>query len=366
MALFSGCDRIDRSLNILEDAVWSLESADANWRRTLEETRDELLGEGRRELAADVDRILQRTVATTGSQIQCLMDSAGDRVAFNLRRVITGLKNQEPPEFAPHFCSTVPDAIDMSLSAAQRKSIAFYGYDLDNFERDSRLEVFLVSADGSETDITGALSYPNHYTWSLNIGQEYVSTTKPHRRIEVRWPDRSPYSVNFLQRQTDTTTISVDIGEQSLTPAYKKHPDFKQGDRNFDGHGPSVGVLAKIRPHWDEDIGKRVLQVYVTMSALEWENGKAKGDYTYAQGSTGWLTAWTPPDGTTLLDVVSDRETRHDYVDDDQAQDEFPFTAGELVKRFICTGDTSGDEAGTDTGVVVQFNRVQVRIRREI
>ena len=33
----------------------------------------------------------------------------------------------------------------------------------------------------------------------------------------------------------------------------------------------------------------------------------------------------------------------------------------ELVERFVCTGDTGGNEAGTRTGVVVHFNPIVIR-----
>jgi hypothetical protein len=58
---------------------------------------------------------------------------------------------------------------------------------------------------------------------------------------------------------------------------------------------------------------------------------------------------WTEAEGTAEYLVY-----RH-------VDDELTLGANDLVARFVCTGDTEGNEAGTRTGVVVHFNPIVFR-----
>jgi hypothetical protein len=62
-----------------------------------------------------------------------------------------------------------------------------------------------------------------------------------------------------------------------------------------------------------------------------------------------------------IAEIVSSTHSQASYTDTDHADDELTFGADELVARFVCTGDTGGNEAGTRTGVVVHFNPIVFR-----
>jgi hypothetical protein len=62
-----------------------------------------------------------------------------------------------------------------------------------------------------------------------------------------------------------------------------------------------------------------------------------------------------------IAEIVSATYAQASYTDTDHADDDLTLGADDLVARFVCTGDTGGNEAGTRTGVVVHFNPIVVR-----
>lgn len=126
------------------------------------------------------------------------------------------------------------------------------------------------------------------------------------------------------------------------------------GDVDFGGHGPRVDASAKLE---SRDWGKE-LWVRLDMHARE-----TKKDYTEAQGTVHYHV-WTVPskEHQQILGILSDDYTEFGYVDTDHDDDRFAGGSNELVREFTFVGDTNGKEAGSRTGMKVEFNPITLRL----
>ena len=132
-------------------------------------------------------------------------------------------------------------------------------------------------------------------------------------------------------------------------------PSLARGDREFDGNGPEVLVWAGIAIHNTNEIWATIY-----MRARE-----TQPDWTTAASTWGYKLWDGDEFGVKeVTSINSDTFSIDSYTDTDHAVDDLEQPAGELVKRFRVTGDTSGDDVGTDTGVVVEFNPVRVTVLR--
>lgn len=146
-----------------------------------------------------------------------------------------------------------------------------------------------------------------------------------------------------------STTVDLCVGEVDFWPPHTR------GDRDFKGHGPLVQLDADLRVNTTDN----TIEVRLYMKAEEWENGP-EDDNTTARGWTPWQVV-RPPAGKRIIGLAQGQETRfhHSYLDDNHDDDGFLFSASRLIGQLIYTGDTSGNEAGTRTGVTADFNCVR-------
>jgi hypothetical protein len=121
------------------------------------------------------------------------------------------------------------------------------------------------------------------------------------------------------------------------------------GDSDFKGHGPKVDVSARL-------VVRNECELWATIQMHAKETRK---DYTEVNGSADFLM-WKH--GKPILKIVSDTYSETSYTDTNHDDDVLPIGAGELVRQFVCVGDTKGDEAGSRTGVSVTFNPVTIEV----
>ncbi len=130
-----------------------------------------------------------------------------------------------------------------------------------------------------------------------------------------------------------------------LEPTPKFVPPHVSGDRDFHGNGPDINVSASISVENDTEIWARV-----SMDARE-----TRSDYTVARGSTRYLIY---RQDKKIIQILSDTHSSHSYRDNNHQNDPRTMSSRELVRQFIVTGDTRGNEAGSRTGVIVEFNPI--------
>jgi hypothetical protein len=151
----------------------------------------------------------------------------------------------------------------------------------------------------------------------------------------------NPIKIEIEPSDIAFKTIQVD-------PTPKFIPSHVGGDRDFGGHGPRISVSASISVQNQSEIWARI-----------WMHAKeTRADWTEVHGSTNFMI-YRHDRG--IAEIVSATHSQDSYVDTDHADDERALGADQLVERFVCTGDTGGNEAGTRTGVVVHFNPIVIR-----
>lgn len=148
--------------------------------------------------------------------------------------------------------------------------------------------------------------------------------------------------------------ITIDYEEANTGQAIDVVPDpieyippHTRGDREFDGHGPRIWC--------NVDVGvrnQREIWANVQMTARE-----TRSDWTTAQGTEAFrIYTHDRP----IREIVSDQSSSAFFEDSDHEEDVIHNGGGELVREFVFVGDTRGDEAGTRTGVVLNFNPIRI------
>jgi hypothetical protein len=87
---------------------------------------------------------------------------------------------------------------------------------------------------------------------------------------------------------------------------------------------------------------------------------ETRRDWTTASGLQSYLVYDGARDNIQRITrILTDKFSSSQYTDTNHDDDVFFPGQNELVSRFTVTGDTDGDEAGTRTGVIAEFNPVQ-------
>ena len=129
-------------------------------------------------------------------------------------------------------------------------------------------------------------------------------------------------------------------------------PPHTRGDREFGGHGPNVFVRAMLLnrgTYIDTDVYMRAKET--------------KSDWTTAEGSRVYRIYNVEP-GWKIKRILTDTYSSASYTDNDHGVDTLTLGSADLVRQFLVVGDTSGNDAGTDTKVSVNFNNIRVELEK--
>ena len=160
----STCLGVDKTNEILSNAIVMLEQESASWEAMLTDTRDKLIAEGKKTLAVQVDNLLQDALQSTGIEVRCYTDFLRDRVTNDLKRILA--KNEgKPPPGNPKFCNPSPDSIDMSLVPTERRAIRIDGFNLSRAVVKAKVE----GSSGAFTNVTDYVDDPSTYLLTLNL-----------------------------------------------------------------------------------------------------------------------------------------------------------------------------------------------------
>jgi hypothetical protein len=153
---------------------------------------------------------------------------------------------------------------------------------------------------------------------------------------------------NPVEFEYEATQEPPPIVVRDLPPTPKFVPPHTgRGDRDFGGHGPRVFVSAELSIRNDNELWVRLF-----MSAVE-----TRSDFTTAEGTTDFMIyRHSAPIANILSDVASSAL----YEDFNHEDDVITLGGTELVRQFVLTGDTRGNEAGSQSGVVAYFNPVTI------
>lgn len=127
-------------------------------------------------------------------------------------------------------------------------------------------------------------------------------------------------------------------------------PPHVRGDREFDGHGPCITFSLDLR---NQDQGTAlVASAYMHAYECNGSFDSPQHDYTAAEGRRDTVLFTAPP-GSRILGYSVASSMDESYIDNDHADDFFAYAGNNPVLSLRFTGDTSGDESGTKTGVLM-------------
>ena len=355
--MISGCsigDKIDKATDkvsdIAGDTVASLDGAidaldrnSSSWQTILQDTTQQLTADAQSTVRNEISDLLNRSVAATGTELRCNTDFIGARVRQALVRIRARLLHQPIPPVEPALCHVVPAAVDMALDASRRNKLEFFGYDFDT------TPIKVTLQDKSRTlDVSPNLDRLTHYHMTLNLGANGVPVSSTSNRLTLEWQDRLISSIAVIQPATPVCREKTETYTRSTYLSYT--PPHTRGDREYSGNGPEVWATAR----WISDGAHVNLRLW--MKAKE-----TRSDWTTAEGER-IEPYYTAPSGWRIDSIEGNVESSAHYVDTDHNDDRQGGGPNGPVKEFKFRGDRDGDDAGSYTGVDVNFNPLVVKL----
>lgn len=357
--LRNAVDTFDRSIDAL-----ARQSSD--WQVVLQDLEEALVDDVQSSLRVEVTNLLHTGILAAGGEFRCDAEFLRIRTERELRRIRNSLAQAvnsvglTPPipllaeiPVEPFICSATPAAVDLSLDSKRRTMLDIYGFDL----RSLPITAEVVNLSGRR-NVTRALGIVSDLRMVLDLTDTGAALDENSRRIVLSW-NQEPQSVIPILSPTPgpsciTRTELVTGSPQSFIPPHTV------GDREYAGHGPCIRFSLYVRLDAE---GKKLTANY-SMNAYECSDdfNRPRSDYTTAYG-TGMVELFrvTGP-GERILGHNLASSMSSPYIDDDTRDDIFTFAGTNPVEKLIFVGDTSGDEAGTETGVTIYFREMEVQV----
>ena len=333
-------DPIQKTVQILDQAVNNLSVANANWQVITKQALAELPKEMQQTVGVELSSTMNRAIDATGVELRCGIDFLRSRVLEDVIRTRAAFLKEPVPPPKVVVCRPEPPSIRMDLEAEDRKDIEFFGY---NFDLVQRPRAILKSAQGSK-DVSAQLSIGSHYQMILLVSR--INFTTNSDRVSIEGPDGELLSeVPVRYGECRTETAEVVLEPKVLRPRW-----VSGGDEDFAGHGPLINLVLSV------GIEQNAVRAHWTMSALEASQSGhgtyvSTGDRTRAEGSLDF-DVYTPQGAYRGWKVVRldglGSISRAEYYDENRLDDTVTPQGG-IVDHFECVGDTEGNEAGSET-----------------
>ena len=331
------------SLNTIDNAIDALDINSAAWQSILQDTVSNLTDDAQSTLKNEVQTILDRGVATIGTEFRCNADFLGNRAKQALERIKAKLLNQAIPPIQPSICEVVPLAVDKSLVPHRVNSISLFGYDFDTTGITATLK-----NGAQKLNITQHLATPTHYHMTINLGANGVNLTSNSDHLLLSWNNEALSSIAVIQPATPICKNKEVSYNRNTKLTYT--PPHTRGDKEYAGHGPNIWS----RVNWLNRTSRIDVRTY--MKAEE-----TKSDWTTAEGNKT-ITYYTPPAGWKIKRIIGSALTTDQFQDYNHAENSRGMGPGGPVKTFIYRGDHKGSEAGSYTGMDVFFNPLRVEL----
>ncbi len=133
----------------------------------------------------------------------------------------------------------------------------------------------------------------------------------------------------------------------------------EDADPDYNGNGPCIDFRLTL----EVEDGGRTLTCKYRMHAFECSDDflAPKFDYTAAAGNDERVLIVASPSGR-ILGHDMNTSMRYTYIDNDHEDDTFSFPAPNPVSQLRFVGDTTGDEAGTETGVFITLRPIKIKL----
>jgi len=147
---------------------------------------------------------------------------------------------------------------------------------------------------------------------------------------------------------------TVTIGAKRVPTSGFFIPRRIAGDTDFAGNGPDVLTSTRLF-----GVGTRTLRVQLFMRATE-----TKSDFTQVEELSALQTIFEANQGECVVSVSLGQYDEVNYRDTDHARDDYPNqVTGSFVQRWYIVGDTSGPEAGTETGAIIDTRSMTANVQ---
>ncbi len=332
-------DSVGATVDVLDDMIAELRGTSGNWEQLVRDAMEKLPAD----IQNRVDTSLQRAISAAGAEFSCRVDIIRDMLAQDIENIRASLTGQPVRAIPPRFCSAVPQNIDMAHPVA---FITFSGY---NFDDD--VQVRLVTTSGESAVSSTHVTRNSHYNVTVNLSGTGLRLGLNAVRLVLRWRDQELGAAAIAQPVCEERQAFINAFDNAYQPPHTR------GDRDFDGNGPRVTIRTSL---FNMRSG---VEYTIYMKAEEWKNGRAKDDFTTAEGTSPRRRInYSPPNGWEIIRINTSNSATFGQVLSGHGVHRVPGNAP--VREFEIVGDTSGDESGTDTRVTVQFDRIDITIRQ--
>jgi len=348
MVTYQGTCNIDTAdiVRAINNAIAALNQNSSEWQDIMNGLIADLEGLDS-ELASlirvEVQDMLNRGIAVLGAEFRCNVDFVGNR----MRNALIRIKNKNfgtddvVPPLAPYVCNVDPATVDRFLIPDRLNVLEFFGYDFDLDD----VRLYLEEGNGGRQNITNYLDKPTHYHMTVDLSAEGVPLTAQHNKFVLIHGFEEISIVKIIQGTTDIEYVS---------PGYRTFvPPHTRGDEEFGGNGPQVRCRVRLSVIGTES---NMLQSEIYMRAEE-----TRSDWTTAEGTDTHII-YTAPAGKKIKEISCVPYDEFEYTDDNLQMDWFARGSGGPVKQYEFMGDTEGIDAGSDTGVTVQYNTIPIEL----
>ena len=348
MLTYQGTCNIDTAdiVRAVDNAIESLNQNSAEWQTIMNRLLTDLQGIDS-SLASlirvEVQNLLDRGVAVIGAEFRCNVDFIGNRMRNALLRIKHDNFDSEVvvPPLKPFVCAVVPSSIDRILVPDRLNLLEFFGYD---FDLDDVSLYVQRGSGGLRENVSEYLDKPTHYHMTVDLGIYGLELTDQDDKLVLIHNFEEIAVVKIIQGSTEIAYYSP--GSRTFVPPHTR------GDTEFARNGPAVSC----RVEWSLGIDGTTVVSTIEMSALE-----TGGDETTAEG-TDIHTVYTALSGKVIKEIVGVTVDEFEYIDSNTTPDWFPRGSGGPVSQYEFVGDSEGVDAGTDTRVTVEYNRLTVEL----
>jgi len=345
---FLACDinsAVNRITRSIDNAVDALNQNSSEWQDIMNQLLAQLQGIDDQLaglIEVEVQNLLDHGVAVIGTEFRCNVDFIGNR----MRDALIRLKNEYLHQnvavdpLKPYICQVVPASVDRILIPDDLDMLEFFGYDFDLKD----VKLYVEESNGGRINVSEFLVKPTHYHMTVSLGPDGVQLTSQSNKLVLTCGYEDLSYVKIIQGTTDTDTI---------LPAKRTFvPPHTRGDLDFNGNGPEVFCRVEL------SILNYNTQVW---AEIHMKAEQTRADWTTAEGTDSYLL-YTAPAGKEIKQILCPNYDQITYLDSDINPDYFERGVGGPVLRYEFHGDTEGNDAGTDTKVIVEFNPIKVEL----
>src|ERR1700684_619063 len=126
---FSGCDKINRALNQLDDLKTIFSDKSGDVLTEMQKWRNDLPKDVRSLINDDVEKLSKDVIGSLGSETKCSFDFLRDRFKQTVDNIKLKIQGWRQKNYKPCFCTLNMPLLDPNANSKSIQALSFYGYD---------------------------------------------------------------------------------------------------------------------------------------------------------------------------------------------------------------------------------------------